>query len=246
MSPNVIASGFRPLFLIFLLLANSALAESLSEQAGHFLTRPEVTGVLLVSGTVFWLLSMLTLGTGLAEVLCFTSFALLFGGRYLEGMSLWVPMGLFLAGALFAAAEIFLLPGFGAFGVLSLMSFAGLSVLLMESPLNGVGIFSLSILLATALGALTLKFLPRFVTTRKILILDAPGATERAVRAVSSVTVQVGEVGRVVTTLRPVGTVEFETGRLEVLSESAFLNKGERVEVVRIEGQKVVVRPCES
>ena len=234
-------------FFYLLLLLAPASAEALGEQAGAFLTTPFVTGALLTLGIAFWFMSVITMGTGVAEVCCFTSFALLFGGRYLTGDDLWVPMALFLAGVVFALVEVFVIPGLGVFGVLSVVSFAGLSILLMDSPQAGLSIFCLSVLLSMVSGYLLVKFLPKFVVTKKLFVLDPPTSEEKAKSiSISAPLVVVGDVGQAVSTLRPVGTAIFGTRRLEVISEGEFLKKGETVEVVRVEAQKVVVRSCQS
>jgi membrane-bound serine protease (ClpP class) len=233
------------LVLVFFGLLGQAQAESFTEQAGTFLTSPTVTGVLLTLGILFWFLSVLTMGTGVAEVLCFSTFALLFGGRYLVGQELWVPMALFLAGAIFAAVEVFIIPGLGVFGVLSMVSFAGLSVLLMESPQTGLAIFCLSVLLSMVCGFVVIKFMPKFFMTRKLLVLEPPVSSSADSVAIPAPSVHPGDVGEVAASLRPVGAALFGTDRIEVVSDGEFLKKGVKVEVVRVEGQKVVVRSCQ-
>lgn len=234
--------------IIFLLLFSTfpAAAQTFGERAGVFLTTPGVTGVLLTVGFLFWFLSIVTMGTGVAEVCCFVTFSLIFGGRFLTGEDPWIPLALFVVGAAFALIEVFVMPGLGVFGVLSLLSFAGLSVLLMESPQSGLMIFCLSILLSMVSGALVMKFLPNFFVTRKFLVLEAPKAESTAVSKPAGPMVAVGDVGKAASTLRPVGMAMFGTQRVEVISEGEFLKKGEPVEVVRVEAQKVVVRACQS
>lgn len=231
-------------FLSIFAFAGPASAQTFSDKAGHFLTTPQVTGFLLTAGILFWFLSVLTMGTGVAELCCFVSFGLLFGGRYLTGEELWVPLALFVAGAIFAAVEVFVIPGLGVFGVLSMVSFAGLSVLLMDSPQAGLSIFCLSVLLSMISGYIVIKFMPKFFVTRKLFVLEPPAPTAKAV-APKGVTVKPGDVGEATCTLRPVGSARFGTEKIEVVSEGEFLSKGETVEVVRVEGQKVVVRSCQ-
>ncbi|MFA5504177.1 MAG: NfeD family protein [Vulcanimicrobiota bacterium] len=232
---------------IFCLLGlwSPASAETFSQQAGEFLTHPVVSGTLLTFGIVFLFMSVVTMGTGIAEICCFTSFAFLFGGRFLIGEDLWVPLALFAAGIVFAMVELFVMPGMGVFGILSIISFGGLSVLVMDNPQTGLGIFILSILLSMLSGYLLMKYLPRFVVTRKLLVLEPPEAGPKPVLAPTPL-VAVGDKGQTVSTLRPIGTAMFGTQRMEVISEGDFLKKGETVEVIRVEAQKVVVRACQS
>ena len=43
-------------------------------------------------------------------------------------------------------------------------------------------------------------------------------------------------------TLRPAGTAEFDGERLDVVSEGEYLEAGTRVQIVRTEGRRIVVR----
>lgn len=233
--------GFCILYLFLSLLP--ATAETFSHNAGVFLTSPQVTGILLTLGILFLVMSVVTLGTGVAEVCCFLTFSLLFGGRFLTGEDVWVPLAFFAAGVVFALVEVFVIPGFGVFGVLSLVSFAGLSVLLMESPQAGLAIFSMSIVLTVFCGILLMKYLPKFVITRKLFVLEPPVSQSKPVVPVAP-PVSVGDRGEAASTLRPVGTALFGGRRVEVISEGEFLKKGQAVEVVRVEAQKVVVKSC--
>lgn len=241
-------SRILPFLLIFLSTVSQAWAEaeSTSQAVGRFLVSPQVAGTLLVLGIVFGFLSIVTPGTGFAEVLCFGTFTLIFAGRYLVGGEIWIPMGLLLAGGVFAAVEFFLMPGTAVFGLLSLISFGGLSILLMDSPKTGLAIFSASIVLCLASLALMMKFMPKFVMTRKFMVLEPPVSENTPLDGLGSgdPLVQPGDVGEVVTTLRPVGAALFGTERLEVVSEGEFLSKGAKVQVLRVEGSRVYVRSC--
>lgn len=246
MISSVKLQRFWLFFLSSLFLIIPASAETFSDQAGAFLTSPMVSGALLTLGILFWFMSVVTMGTGVAEVCCFTTFALLFGGRYLTGDDIWVPLALFAAGAVFALVEVFIIPGLGVFGVLSVISFAGLSVLLMESPQVGLSLFCLSIFLSMISGFVLMKYLPKFFVTRKFLVLEPPSSEDSPKRVPVAPAVSVGDVGEAVSTLRPIGTAVFGARRVEVISEGEFLKKGQAVEVVRVEAQKVVVKSCQS
>jgi membrane-bound ClpP family serine protease len=55
--------------------------------------------------------------------------------------------------------------------------------------------------------------------------------------------VQVGEVGEAVSALRPIGKADFKNKLIEVRSLGNYINTGEKVQVVRIEDNKVFVEP---
>lgn len=235
-----------PLILLIFGAASPALAQddTIAHSVGVFLTLPQVSGTLLALGILLGFIAIVTPGTGIPEVLCFLTFSVLFGGRYLTGGEIWIPLGLLFAGGLFALMELFLFPGSAVFGVLSLLSFGSLSVILMDSPRTGLAIFSVSIVLCIGSLLMMLKFLPNSLAFKKFLALDVPEPEKKAAGVFAAATpkVSVGEVGEVVTTLRPVGHAKFDSGRLEVLSEGEFLQKGAKVEVLRVEGSRIVVR----
>jgi membrane-bound serine protease (ClpP class) len=53
-----------------------------------------------------------------------------------------------------------------------------------------------------------------------------------------------GKTGVALTTLRPAGTAIFDQRRVDVVTEGGFVEKGQSVTVVEIEGLRVVVRPA--
>lgn len=52
-----------------------------------------------------------------------------------------------------------------------------------------------------------------------------------------------GKIGRTVTDLRPAGTAWIGDRPVDVVSEGLFLEKGQKVRVLKVEGMRVVVRP---
>lgn len=52
----------------------------------------------------------------------------------------------------------------------------------------------------------------------------------------------VGKKGKVLTELRPAGTVLIDGAPVDVVSEGAFIAKGRQVQVVEVHGSRVVVR----
>src|SRR5690625_2751829 len=76
----------------------------------------------------------------------------------------------------------------------------------------------------------------------KHLILTDRTSTELG--SVSSVSRSdlAGLVGITVTQLRPAGTAEVNPERIDVVSEGNFIELGKEVEVIQVEGMRVVVR----
>ncbi len=54
--------------------------------------------------------------------------------------------------------------------------------------------------------------------------------------------VYLGKTGVALTPLRPAGVARIDNQRLDVVSEGEFLEKGVAIEVIRIEGYRLIVR----
>lgn len=50
-----------------------------------------------------------------------------------------------------------------------------------------------------------------------------------------------GKIGKTVSTLRPAGVAEFDGERIDVISDSEFLEAGTRIRVCHVEGNRVLV-----
>lgn len=240
MTSNPIKLGV--LFYLVLSLTTTAFASPQTEALGQFLTLPTVEGFLLVCGGVFLLIAALTMGAAVAEVACFTSFTLLFAGRYLQGEDLWLPLGLLVLGVAFVLMEVFVVPGFGVFGAMGFIALGTMSVLVMGSPQVGLAVFFMTTIGSVIAGFLVIRFLPHMVIAKKFLILEPPSKAGPAETLLGSFVPAVGEVGVSASSLRPQGVVLFGKERIDVLTESEFVPKGQAVEVIRVEGSRVVVR----
>ncbi len=52
----------------------------------------------------------------------------------------------------------------------------------------------------------------------------------------------IGDIGEVISTLRPTGKAKFGDAIVDVVAEGDFVNKGTKVEIIRIHGNRVVVK----
>jgi membrane-bound serine protease (ClpP class) len=58
--------------------------------------------------------------------------------------------------------------------------------------------------------------------------------------------VNIGDIGEVVSILRPAGKAKFGDCIVDVVAEAEFLDRGTKVEIIRIHGNRVVVRAAKS
>jgi membrane-bound serine protease (ClpP class) len=144
--------------------------------------------------------------------------------------------------------EAFVTPGFGAAGILGLAAVAAAIVLAMVggSPTTAdvgraIGVLGASVLLTVAVIYAWLRHLPsrgRFAGL--FLHTDLP-QTQGYISATPRGDL-IGSSGIALTDLRPAGTARFGAERLDVVTEGEYLPQGTRVEVLRSEGYRHVVR----
>ena len=148
---------------------------------------------------------------------------------------------LFIVAVAFIYVELFL-PG-GVFGILGACAFIASIVFAFTTygASWGLGISVVEVLVATALILYGLK---RFPQTRagKILILGRSLDKKFGYAGTDEFQSYVGMEGETITHLRPAGMAKIDSKRVDVVTEGEFIDKGKKVTVVEVEGNRVVVR----
>lgn len=212
-------------------------------RAGDFLTSHIVRTILLTVGIAGIVIEIMTVGSfgvfGAAGIL---SFALYFLGSFFTGsLGAW-PILLLAGGVVLLLLEIFVIPGFGVTGGLGIMAILVALVIAAPNPLTAVW----SVLIALAIASAVIYFTLKNKKTRQVwnrLILrqklDRAGGYDSADISLSRFA---GKQGRALTVLRPAGAAEIEGEKVDVVTDGEFIEAGTPIEVIRIEGVRVVVR----
>ena len=150
---------------------------------------------------------------------------------------------LFATGVLMVLAEV-VLPSHGILGVVGAVALvAGVGVCFWINQYAGVTAAVTLFVLAPFAAALWVKVWPHTYAGKRLIL--GPGS-EVATGHAPAATVQVGQVGTVVSELRPGGTCEFGSGngatRVEARSEHGIIPAGRRVEVVAVVDRRPLVR----
>jgi membrane-bound serine protease (ClpP class) len=219
-----------------------------AEQVVRFLTHPVLSSVLMTLGILGIIVELRTPGFGIPGVVGIASIAAFFWGHWLVRLAGWEEVLLVGAGVVLLALEMFVIPGFGVAGILGILAvLAGLSLSLVgagttwAAVMAAVGRVALSLLLALVGFLAVLRFLPHLPFGRR-LILDtelaaltsgAPPADERRFLRVH---------GTAVSPLRPAGIADLAGERVDVVSQGEYIDAGEAIEVIRVEGNRIVVR----
>jgi membrane-bound serine protease (ClpP class) len=236
----------RAAVLEFIGMAGAEERESAHTWAEHvvrIVTHPIVASLLISLGMLGFLIEIRTPGFGVPGLVGIACFVLFFGGHYIAALAGYEEILLAVLGVILIATEIFVVPGFGIVGVLgisALLLSLGLSIIGAGATPNALlamlGRVGISLVLALAAFFATLSLLPASMLARGLILgksLESAGERDGII----------GAFGTTLTPLRPSGIATFDDARIDVVSEGRFLPAGTRVQLVRREGHRVVVRP---
>lgn len=151
-----------------------------------------------------------------------------------------------LAGFLYVAGLVLLLvealmPGFGIAGIsgviLVFISIVMISSSFLQAALLLIGTIAVAVLLVVAMYRL--GYGKRYI---KSMILSDEQKNEEGYVSSSGYEKYLGMRGTVITPLRAAGSVLIDGKRIDAVSEAEFIDKDAEVEVIRIEGNRIVVK----
>jgi membrane-bound serine protease (ClpP class) len=215
----------------------------------RLLTNPIVASLLLSVGTLGILLELRTPGVGLPGAVGLASLALVLGGHYLVALVGWEELLLVGVGFLLIGLEVFVIPGFGVAGVVGILSILGG----MTMGLVGVGasttavvgtLSRLGIALTGAVIAAVILFrvLGSRRMGRRLLLETELDADDGFASAPERDKTWLGRTGRTTSPLRPAGYADLDGERVDVVSDGEMLDAGVEIVVVRVDGNRIVVR----
>ena len=235
-------------------LAGAAVQEAQvnwAERLVRFFTHPVVAPFLLSLGFLGLIVEIKTAGFGLAGAAGLLSLALFFGSHLLIGLAGAEDLILVAAGIVLMGLEVFVIPGFGVFGVAGGAAFLGGLLMTQVGDLptssdftRATGVVSGALLLLIFTAWALIRNLPNSLRLRRSGVL-LPESTDRAEGYVSARIrgELVGAEGVAITSLRPAGVGLFEGERVDVVSDSEWIEEGTPIRISRAEGYRHVVRP---
>ena len=142
-----------------------------------------------------------------------------------------------IVGLILILSEIFLVPGIGVAGILGILTISGSSYL----AFSGFGTMAGIIVTAVNVAILVCMTIIAFrANTWKRLSLNT-NIESKAV-ADEAAMVSVGDKGKAMARLAPMGTVRFDTGKVEATAFEGMIDAGSDVEIVLIEDGKIYVK----
>lgn len=183
---------------------------------------------------------------------------LYFAPHYLQGLAENWEILLFLAGLILLAVEVFVIPGFGVAGVTGILFIIlGLTLSLIKSvpsttfpvdlPEGNSFVKALFIVISSMLVSIGLSFyfFGRFMKSTAfsgISVQSKISKEEGFIGVDMSSQNLIGKSGIAFTILRPSGKVEIEENIYDATAETGYIDKGEKIEVVRFETAQLFVR----
>lgn len=134
------------------------------------------------------------------------------------------------------------LPGFGVSGCTGILCFA--AVIVMQALTNSS---SAAIVVSVVMGVIIVLLVAVFIhSLNKGLLFRSPIVLKEEIQTAAVSNEEkgeslIGKTGVVLTTLRPAGTVQIDGKRYYAKTEASFIEKGQNVTVVAVEGLSIVV-----
>jgi len=225
-------------------------APNWAENVVRFLTHPLLSSLLVTIGMLGIIIELRTPGFGVAGAIGVGSLAAFFWGHWLVQLAGWGELMLALAGVALLLLELLVIPGFGFAGILGILALLAALVMSVvgsgatpEFLMLAAGRIVLSLLAALLASFLLLRFMPRTPFGRQLILQGGLGAGHEYGSAPDSDLRWLGKRGRTTSPLRPAGFADIEGARVDVVSEGELIEPGTPVEVTRVDGNRIVVRP---
>jgi membrane-bound serine protease (ClpP class) len=218
------------------------------EPVVRFFANPFVSPLLLSLGVLGVIFEIKTGAFGLGGLVSVVSLGLFFASRFLVGLAGWEEIALLGIGMVAISIEVFVLPGFGAAGILGIVALTAAVILAMigSSPsaadiTQALTVLGVSLAITAGVSYAWLRHLPN---SGRFAGLFLRGGAHRADGYIAAAPRHdlVGQDGIAVTDLRPAGTAQIGQERVDVVTEGEYVAQGRAVRVVRSEGYRHVVR----
>lgn len=233
-----------------------------------YVLNSQIAGFGLITLGVLCLYIEMHVPSGFFGIVSVIFFSLFFWSRYLGGTSGSLELILFVLGLVLLAMEIFVIPGFGVFGVSGLLlmtaslvmashTFSGMSAgERFEESMTSLGTLAGALTTVIVVAVAINRFLPSIPILNQLILTppgyasdeeDGPKLNPSVYNSVAAdVVVVEGDKGVSVSTLRPSGKASFGDHFLDVVSDGGYIDHGMEIEVIRVAGNRIIVRPIDA
>lgn len=223
-----------------------------AEQLVRFLSHPLVSPLLLSLGVLGLMIEIKTPSFGVAGAVGLVSLAAFFGSHLIVGLAGLEEIILLAVGLVALLIEVFVIPGFGLAGFVAIIAIGAAAFLALLGALptwadvaRASGILLAAGMIVSAVAYFFVRHLPSSNRWRGVFLR---AVTDKTAGYISGDARQelVGQLGIALTDLRPSGTARIGQERVDVVAEGGFVDKDQRVRVVRAESYRLVVEAVEE
>ncbi|AMO32880.1 nodulation protein NfeD [Lysinibacillus sp. fkY74-1] len=217
-----------------------SIEPTFSEKLARFITNPIIVPILLSIASLGLVMELYSPGFGVPGIMGLSALGLFFFGHMVAGFAGYESLLLLIIGLALVVAEFFV-PG-GIVGIL------GGVLIILSLLLAGANIMQMiiAILIALVIAIIGMVILMKFFGKKlhvlnRLVLMDATTTEEGYVSNVNR-TELLGKVGTTLTPLRPAGTMVLDSERIDVVSEGGYVDANKHVEIIKVEGSRIVVR----
>ena len=149
-------------------------------------------------------------------------------------------IGIFVLGVILLLLEIFI-PGFGVFGILGVLMIFASIIIASGSIVNSIYYCIIAAIVILVLGYFALKNIKQ-KKLNSHLFLDSKLEKDDGFVSSKDMKNYLHKQGCTISYLRPFGKIDIEGEVLDATTENAFIQKNTKVKVVRVEGNKIIVK----
>ncbi|WP_244374846.1 NfeD family protein [Anoxybacillus flavithermus] len=207
-------------------------------------THPFLAALLLIAGSVLFVWQLYDARWGWKGTMSLICFLLFFSSHLAAGLTGFGAIVLFLIGLILLVIELFV-PG-GVIGFLGL----GTLVWSLFLAAKHSSFITVSLAIAIVSAVIVGLWLSR-VSKQKMALFEKIVLTDEQRNEEGYVSHEVrmdlvGKRGVAITVLRPAGTALIDGERVDVVTEGEYIERHRPIEVIHVDGLKVVVRECKK
>ena len=207
----------------------------------RFLINPAVLSALISIGIIGVYIELKTPGFGIGGVISIIAFSIFFFAQVFVGESGFLAPAIFFLGIVLLAIEIFVIPGFGITGILGILGIV--AGIFMSFGINNIERAVLVVFVSLIADIILIIILARFILKSKgfknIVALETDTAGYHSSVSYDNL---LGCEGITDTFFRPSGNIIINDKKYDAITEGEFINKGAKIKVILVEGNKIVIK----
>jgi membrane-bound serine protease (ClpP class) len=218
--------------------------QTFAEKLARFITNPIVVPILLSIASIGLVVELYSPGFGIPGTMGLASLGMFFFGHLVAGFAGYETLVLFIIGLILVVAEFFL-PG-GIVGIIGGVLIIGSLLFAGESFVHMAYSILIAMVIAITGMVILMKFFGKKLHMFNRLVLRDATTTEEGYVSNTNRIELIGKQGQSLTPLRPSGTVVIDNERIDVVTEGSYVDAGKHVEVIKVEGSRIVVREIKN